>query len=90
MSAGGWFAAHSIIYNLFFERKCFCRTLACKNLNTLTRHYVIPIKLFQLCGRLLRLALGLLELGEYKHSLISRSCSSNSGHVSQGLAEGNQ
>lgn len=61
---GGWFAADFIIYNLFFERKHFCRTLACKNLNTLTLHYIIPIKLFQLRGRLLRLALGLMELEE--------------------------
>lgn len=65
---GGWFSADSITYNLFIETKCFCRTLACKNLNALTQHYIIPIKLFLLLGRLLRLALGLTELEEYKHS----------------------
>ena len=61
---GGWFAADFIIYNLFFGRKGFCRTLVCKSLNTLTQHYIIPVKLFHFLGRLVRLALGLMELEE--------------------------
>lgn len=62
LSVGGWFAVDFIIYNLFFGRKGFCRTLACRSLNTLIQHYVIPIKLFHFLGRLLRLALGLTAL----------------------------
>lgn len=69
----------SIIHSL--RGNAFAGHWHVRNLNTLTQHYVIPIKLFQVFERLLRLALRVLELEEYKYSVISRSCC-NSGHVS--------